>query len=308
MTRESAQSGGARLCGSSFWSFVVSPPTAGRQVSMRLGGVNLGAGLGSGGKAVWARRGRSCRPGVISTNGPSSQIAQTPFQGLGLFLKRSCVAFNRRYALSFHSSMTWHDQPERSRPSASCLPRAPALGTLRQGRFRRSSPFGLGHVRAGFVPRPGGRVMDRYVTVGLGVLAGAALIEAALIPGIVVAGAAVLAPRLVRQVGRGLFQSRPGAPKWTATAARRPNGMTTRPNMAAVGASETAADALGGAERVGGSEVEPSSRWPAGGVAGKGGRRENDYVPYRCYFDGLHHELPGIGGSRDRCRAFGGLA
>ena len=85
--------------------------------------------------------------------------------------------------------------------------------------------------------------MDRYVTVGLGVLAGAALIEAALIPGIVVAGAAVLAPRLVRQVGRGLFQSRPGAPKWTATAARRPS-TTTRPIMAAVGASETAADVL----------------------------------------------------------------
>jgi uncharacterized membrane protein len=84
--------------------------------------------------------------------------------------------------------------------------------------------------------------MDRYVTVGLGVLAGAALIEAALIPGIVVAGAAVLAPRLVRQVGRGLFQSRSGAPKWTATAARRPS-TTTRPNMAAVGASETVADA-----------------------------------------------------------------
>jgi uncharacterized membrane protein len=118
----------------------------------------------------------------------------------------------------------------------------------------------MGHVRAGFVPTPGGRVMDRYVTVGLGVLAVAALIEAALIPGIVVAGAAVLAPRLVRQVGRGLFQSRPGAPKSTATAARRPS-TTTRPNMAAVGASETAADALAVPN---GSAVRRWSPIPAG--------------------------------------------
>jgi uncharacterized membrane protein len=85
--------------------------------------------------------------------------------------------------------------------------------------------------------------MDRYVTVGLGILAGAALIEAALIPGIVVAGAAVLAPRLVRQVGRGLFQFEPGTHKRAATAARQPN-TTSRPSMTAVAASETAADAL----------------------------------------------------------------
>jgi uncharacterized membrane protein len=102
--------------------------------------------------------------------------------------------------------------------------------------------------------------MDRYVTVGLGVLAGAALIEAALIPGIVVAGVAVLAPRLVRQVGRGLFQSRPGAPKWTATAARRPS-TTSRPSMAAVGASETAAEALAVPN---GSAVRRRSPIPAG--------------------------------------------
>ena len=104
--------------------------------------------------------------------------------------------------------------------------------------------------------------MDRYVTVGLGVLAGAALIEAALIPGIVVAGAAVLAPRLVRQVGRGLFQFGLGTPKSTATAARRTSG-TTRPSMAAAGASETSAERVGGAGRVGGSVAEPDSRWPA---------------------------------------------
>ena len=37
---------------------------------MGLGGRQSWGGLGSGGKAVWARRGRSCRPGVISRNGP----------------------------------------------------------------------------------------------------------------------------------------------------------------------------------------------------------------------------------------------
>ena len=38
-------------------------------------------------------------------------------------------------------------------------------------------------------------MMNRYLTVGLGVLAGAALFEAALIPGIVIGGAVLLAPR-----------------------------------------------------------------------------------------------------------------
>ncbi len=125
--------------------------------------------------------------------------------------------------------------------------------------------------------------MDRYVTVGLGVLAGAALIEAALIPGIVVAGAAVLAPRLVRQVGRGLFQSGPGAPKWTATAARRTSGDDSA-EYGCGGGKRNGCGRAGGAERVGGSVAEPNSRWPVGGVAGEGGRRENDYVPYRCHF------------------------
>ena len=42
--------------------------------------------------------------------------------------------------------------------------------------------------------------MKQYVTVGLTVLAGAALLETALIPGILIGGAAVLAPRLTRYV------------------------------------------------------------------------------------------------------------
>src|ERR1700761_4835494 len=39
--------------------------------------------------------------------------------------------------------------------------------------------------------------MKQYVAVGVAVVAGAALIEAALIPGLVIGGAAVLAPRLL---------------------------------------------------------------------------------------------------------------
>jgi hypothetical protein len=42
--------------------------------------------------------------------------------------------------------------------------------------------------------------MKQYVAVGLTVLAGAALVETALIPGILIGGAAVLAPRLSRYV------------------------------------------------------------------------------------------------------------
>jgi uncharacterized membrane protein len=46
--------------------------------------------------------------------------------------------------------------------------------------------------------------MNRYLTVGLSVLAGAALLEAALIPGIVIGGAAVLAPKVLPKLRRRL--------------------------------------------------------------------------------------------------------
>lgn len=46
--------------------------------------------------------------------------------------------------------------------------------------------------------------MNRYVTVGLSVLASAALFEAALIPGIVIGGAAVLAPNYLPKLRRRL--------------------------------------------------------------------------------------------------------
>jgi uncharacterized membrane protein len=46
--------------------------------------------------------------------------------------------------------------------------------------------------------------MNRYATVGLSVLAGAALVEASLIPGIVIGGAAVLVPRYLPGLRRRL--------------------------------------------------------------------------------------------------------
>ena len=47
--------------------------------------------------------------------------------------------------------------------------------------------------------------MNRYVTVGLAVVAGAALFEAALIPGVVIGGAAVLMPKYLPGLRRRLW-------------------------------------------------------------------------------------------------------
>jgi uncharacterized membrane protein len=44
--------------------------------------------------------------------------------------------------------------------------------------------------------------MKQYLTVGLAVLAGAALVEAALVPGLVIGGVAVLAPKVLPQLRR----------------------------------------------------------------------------------------------------------
>jgi len=46
--------------------------------------------------------------------------------------------------------------------------------------------------------------MNRYLTVGLAVVGGAVVLEAALVPGILIGGAAVLAPRLLPALGRRL--------------------------------------------------------------------------------------------------------
>jgi uncharacterized membrane protein len=61
--------------------------------------------------------------------------------------------------------------------------------------------------------------MKQYVTVGVAVIAGAALLEAALIPGIVIGGAAVLAPRLLPKVLPALLRRRKPRPE----ASRRQN-------------------------------------------------------------------------------------
>jgi uncharacterized membrane protein len=63
--------------------------------------------------------------------------------------------------------------------------------------------------------------MNRTLTVGLAVLAGAAVIEAALIPGVVIGAAAVLAPRYLRRLAP---RPRPAA----SAAARRANAAATR--------------------------------------------------------------------------------
>src|SRR5215468_4231364 len=55
------------------------------------------------------------------------------------------------------------------------------------------------------LPPPEDDAMKAYVTVGLSVLAGAALFEAALIPGILIGGAVVLAPKYVQRGLRPLF-------------------------------------------------------------------------------------------------------
>jgi uncharacterized membrane protein len=60
--------------------------------------------------------------------------------------------------------------------------------------------------------------MKQYVTVGLAVLAGAALVEAALIPGLIIGGAAVLAPKVLPTLRRGV------APLMNGVARNKTNG------------------------------------------------------------------------------------
>jgi uncharacterized membrane protein len=55
-----------------------------------------------------------------------------------------------------------------------------------------------------FFRRPEDNPMNRYLTVGLTMVAGAALLEAALIPGILIGGAAVLAPKYLPKLRRRL--------------------------------------------------------------------------------------------------------
>jgi uncharacterized membrane protein len=72
--------------------------------------------------------------------------------------------------------------------------------------------------------------LKQYVTVGLTVLAGAALFEAALIPGLVIGGAAILAPKVLPGLRRRLQPERNGITRRrTAAAAPRPE----QPDVAA---------------------------------------------------------------------------
>ena len=73
----------------------------------------------------------------------------------------------------------------------------------------------------------------RYVTVGLGVLAGAALLEAALIPGIVIGGAAVLAPPFVQRKLRQGLRSLLGATTAPRVKPTSPTPAASEPNKSA---------------------------------------------------------------------------
>jgi uncharacterized membrane protein len=65
--------------------------------------------------------------------------------------------------------------------------------------------------------------MNRYLAMGLTVVAGAALVEVALIPGLVLGGAAVLAPRYMPKLRRGLAPLlNPGKPAKPQARAARP--------------------------------------------------------------------------------------
>jgi uncharacterized membrane protein len=78
--------------------------------------------------------------------------------------------------------------------------------------------------------------MKQYVAIGLAVLAGAAVVEAALIPGLVIGGAAMLAPKVLPTLRRRV------APLMNGTAASRPTAR--RAAVQSNGKAQPAASAL----------------------------------------------------------------
>ena len=76
--------------------------------------------------------------------------------------------------------------------------------------------------------------MNRYLAMGLTVVAGAALVEVALIPGVVIGGAAVLAPRYLPKLRRSLAPLlNPGKPaKPQARTARAPQAQSAQAQSA----------------------------------------------------------------------------
>jgi uncharacterized membrane protein len=81
--------------------------------------------------------------------------------------------------------------------------------------------------------------MSRYLTVGLTLMAGAAVIEAALIPGVVIGAAAVLAPRYLPGLGRLLRTAAGAAARQKGPGATRrsgsPSSMSVRPAKLRIG-------------------------------------------------------------------------
>ena len=75
--------------------------------------------------------------------------------------------------------------------------------------------------------------MNRFLTVGLVVVAGAALFEAALIPGVVIGGAAVLAPKVLPTLRRRL------RPLMNSTAARRSEPAAARAERTDIRAAQS---------------------------------------------------------------------
>jgi uncharacterized membrane protein len=71
--------------------------------------------------------------------------------------------------------------------------------------------------------------MKAYVAIGLTVLAGAALVEVALVPAVVAGGAAVLAPRYVRKLRRRLAPTFDAMMNRAAPAAAPPSGRPRGP-------------------------------------------------------------------------------
>src|SRR5262249_36727615 len=100
---------------------------------------------------------------------------------------------------------------ESARHAAGCRTSVIIIHDLRPYRARRA------FLRS--QPRPEGHAMSRYVTLGLTVLAGAALLEVALVPGIALGCAVVLAPKYLPKLGRRLRSRFPPAPR-PAPAAR----------------------------------------------------------------------------------------
>jgi uncharacterized membrane protein len=99
------------------------------------------------------------------------------------------------------------------------------------------------------IRQPEDDAMKRYVAVGLTVLAGAALVEVALVPGVLIGGAALLAPRYLPRLRRGiepLFAAgarRPAAPHAAQRAAttRRSPARARAASTSTAGASAAAA-------------------------------------------------------------------